>query len=167
MVSKGLDFPNVTLVGVIAADTALNLPDFRASEQTFSLLTQVAGRSGRAELEGKVVIQTYMPQHYCIEAVQKHDYLDFYAQEVVARDALRYPPFAHVATLLLRGEDEQAVIEAAHAVRDQLEIWQADQAQEVEETTVEILGPSTGHPSRKLKGNFGGICCSEVPMRKR
>ena len=147
MVSKGLDFPNVTLVGVIAADTALNLPDFRASEQTFSLLTQVAGRSGRADLEGMVVIQTYMPEHYSIEAAQKHDYLDFYAQEVVARGALRYPPFAHVATLLLRGKDEQAVIEAAHAARDQLEIWQTDpepvsQVSKVEETSVEVLGPA-------------------------
>ncbi|MDE0681727.1 MAG: primosomal protein N' [Candidatus Poribacteria bacterium] len=158
MVSKGLDFPNVTLVGVIAADTALNLPDFRASEQTFSLLTQVAGRSGRAELEGKVVIQTYMPEHYCIEAAQKHDYLDFYAQEVVARDALRYPPFAHVATLLLRGKDEQAVIDAAHAARNQLEIWQEDrghasQVPTVEETSVEILGPAPA-PLSKIEGKF-------------
>ena len=158
MVSKGLDFPNVTLVGVIAADTALNLPDFRASEQTFSQLTQVAGRSGRAELEGKVVIQTYMPEHYSIEAAQKHDYLDFYAQEVVARDALRYPPFAHVATLLLRGKDEQAVIEAAHIARDQLEIWQTDQEHvsqvpQVEETSVEILGPAPA-PLSKIEGKF-------------
>ena len=158
MVSKGLDFPNVTLVGVIAADTALNLPDFRASEQTFSLLTQVAGRSGRAELEGKVVIQTYMPEHYCIEAAQKHDYLDFYAQEVVARDALRYPPFAHVATLLLRGKDEQGVIDAAHAARDQLEIWQEDREHaprvpKVEEMAVEILGPAPA-PLSKIEGKF-------------
>ena len=158
MVSKGLDFPNVTLVGVIAADTALNLPDFRASEQTFSLLTQVAGRSGRADLEGMVVIQTYMPEHYSIEAAQKHDYLDFYAQEVVARGALRYPPFAHVATLLLRGKDEQAVIDAAHAARDQLEIWQTDrepasQVPEVEETSVEILGPAPA-PLSKIEGKF-------------
>ena len=159
MVSKGLDFPNVTLVGVIAADTALNLPDFRASEQTFSLLTQVAGRSGRAELEGKVVIQTYMPEHYCIEAAQKHDYLDFYAQEVAARDELQYPPFAHVATLLLRGKDEQAVIDAAHAARNQLEIWQtdgADASQEtpsVKKTSVEILGPAPA-PLSKIEGKF-------------
>ena len=158
MVSKGLDFPNVTLVGVIAADTALNLPDFRASEQTFSLLTQVAGRSGRAELEGKVVIQTYMPEHYCIEAAQKHDYLDFYAQEVAARDELQYPPFAHVATLLLRGKDEQAVSDAAHAARDQLEIWQTDgadasQVTNVEETSVEILGPAPA-PLSKIEGKF-------------
>ena len=162
MVSKGLDFPNVTLVGVIAADTSLNLPDFRASEQTFSLLTQVAGRSGRAELEGKVVIQTYMPEHYCISAAQQHDYLGFYAQEVEARGALRYPPFSNVATLLLRGKDEKQVIEAAHAVQSQFQIWQADQSStaqldekegDVGETPVEILGPAPA-PLSKIEGKF-------------
>ena len=162
MVSKGLDFPNVTLVGVIAADTSLNLPDFRASEQTFSLLTQVAGRSGRAELEGKVVIQTYMPEHYCISAAQKHDYLSFYAQEVEARGELRYPPFSHVGILLLRGKDEKQVEEAAHAVRDQLQTWQTDQASaaqlgekkdDVGETEVEILGPAPA-PLSKIEGKF-------------
>ncbi|RKU15149.1 primosomal protein N' [Candidatus Poribacteria bacterium] len=162
MVSKGLDFPNVTLVGVIAADTSLNLPDFRASEQTFSLLTQVAGRSGRAELEGKVVIQTYMPEHYCISAAQKHDYLSFYAQEVEARGELRYPPFSHVGTLLLRGKDEKQVEKAAYAVRDQLQMWQTDQASvaqfdkkkdDVGETEVEILGPAPA-PLSKIEGKF-------------
>ena len=162
MVSKGLDFPNVTLVGVITADTSLNLPDFRASEQTFSLLTQVAGRSGRAELEGKVIIQTYMPEHYCIAAAQKHDYLNFYAQEVAARGVLQYPPFSHVGTLLLRGKDEKQVEEAAYAVRDQLQVWIADQpptaqldeeADDVGETEVEILGPAPA-PLSKIEGKF-------------
>lgn len=158
MVSKGLDFPNVTLVGVIAADTALNLPDFRASEQTFSLLTQVAGRSGRAELEGKVVIQTYMPEHYCIAAAQHHDYLDFYRQEVEERDALRYPPFSHVAVLLLRGKDEKEVIDTAYVVRDQLEMWQTDRehtsrVSDIEEPAVEILGPAPA-PLSKIEGKF-------------
>ena len=153
MVSKGLDFPNVTLVGVIAADTALNLPDFRASEQTFSLLTQVAGRSGRAELEGKVVVQTYMPEHYCIAAAQQHDYIGFYAQELEARNAFRYPPFAHVATLLLRGRNEKEVIDTAHAVRDHLEIWQTDQGFNTTETQVEILGPAPA-PLSKIEGKF-------------
>ena len=162
MVSKGLDFPNVTLVGVIAADTSLNLPDFRASEQTFSLLTQVAGRSGRAELEGNVIIQTYMPEHYCIAAAQKHDYLSFYAQEVEARDASRYPPFSHVGTLLLRGKDEEQVEAAAHTVRDQLQIWLTDQAPtaqldekdaDVGEAGVEILGPAPA-PLSKIEGKF-------------
>ena len=154
MVSKGLDFPNVTLVGVIAADTALNLPDFRASEQTFSLLTQVAGRSGRADLEGQVIMQTYMPEHYCIAAAQHHDYIGFYAQEVEARGALRYPPFSHVALLLLRGSDEKAVIEGAYAARDQLEIWQTDQeVPNAEATTLDILGPAPA-PLAKIEGKF-------------
>lgn len=162
MVSKGLDFPNVTLVGVITADTSLNLPDFRASEQTFSLLTQVAGRSGRAELEGKVIIQTYMPEHYCISAAQKHDYLNFYAQEVEARGVLQYPPFSHVGTLLLRGKDEKQVEEAAYAVRDQLQVWIEDQppttplneeADDVGETEVAILGPAPA-PLSKIEGKF-------------
>ena len=162
MVAKGLDFPNVTLVGVIAADTSLNLPDFRASEQTFSLLTQVAGRSGRAELEGKVIIQTYMPEHYCISAAQKHDYLNFYAQEVEARGVLQYPPFSHVGILLLRGKDEKQVEEAAYAVRDQLQVWLSDQhptapldakADDVSETEVEILGPAPA-PLSKIEGKF-------------
>ena len=158
MVSKGLDFPNVTLVGVIAADTALNLPDFRAGEQTFSLLTQVAGRSGRAELEGKVVIQTYMPEHYCIAAAQQHDYLGFYRQEVEARGALRYPPFSRVAVLLLRGKDEKEVIDTAHIVRDRLEMWQTDQEHasqiaDIEGPAVEILGPAPA-PLSKIEGKF-------------
>ena len=159
MVSKGLDFPNVTLVGVIAADTALNLPDFRAGEQTFSLLTQVAGRSGRAELEGKVVIQTYMPEHYCIAAAQKHDYIGFYTQELEARNAFRYPPFSHVATLLLRGKNEKEVIDTAHVVQNYLEIWQADQgstppyASNTEAAKVEILGPAPA-PLSKIEGKF-------------
>ena len=159
MVSKGLDFPNVTLVGVITADTALNLPDFRAGEQTFSLLTQVAGRSGRAELEGKVVIQTYMPEHYCIAAAQKHDYTGFYTQELEARSAFRYPPFSHVATLLLRGKNEKEVIDAAHAVRDHLEIRLTDHGNtsphvsNTDVEKVEILGPAPA-PLSKIEGKF-------------
>ena len=154
MVSKGLDFPNVTLVGVIAADTALNLPDFRASEQTFSLLTQVAGRSGRAELEGQVIFQTYMPEHYCIKSAQQHDYIGFYAQEVEARGELRYPPFSNVATLLLRGRDEKEVIEAAHAAREQLEMWRTDHGTaDTEPTMIEILGPAPA-PLTKIEGKF-------------
>ncbi len=155
MVSKGLDFPNVTLVGVIAADTALNFPDFRASEQTFSLLTQVAGRSGRAELPGEVIIQTYMPEHYCITAAQQHDYVGFYEQEVAVRGELRYPPFSHVARLLLRGKDEEAVIAAAHTVLNQLQHLQTDAGLQPPPTkdSVEVLGPAPA-PLSKIEGKF-------------
>ena len=95
MIAKGLDFPNVTLVGVISADTALNLPDFRAGERAFNLLTQVAGRSGRSEVGGNVIVQTYMPEHYSIQAAQGHDYLRFYREEIGYREALLYPPLSH------------------------------------------------------------------------
>ncbi|MDE0481451.1 MAG: primosomal protein N' [Candidatus Poribacteria bacterium] len=148
MVAKGLDFPNVTLVGVIVADTALNLPDFRAGEHTFSLLTQVAGRSGRAEVAGEVIIQTYMPEHFCISAAQTHDYVGFYEKEVEARSALEYPPFSHVTTLLLRGKNENEVIDAANTVSGLLKIWQADEFPEVI-----ILGPAPA-PLSKIDGKF-------------
>jgi len=99
MVAKGLDLPLVTLVGVVSADTALNLPDFRAGERTFQLLSQVAGRAGRGAKGGKVIIQTYTPEHYAIQAAAKHDYAAFYNKEVEYRLKLRNPPFTHLACL--------------------------------------------------------------------
>jgi len=99
MVAKGLDLPLVTLVGVVSADTALNLPDFRAGERTFQLLSQVAGRAGRGVRGGKVVIQTYTPEHYAIQAAAQHDYAAFYNKEVEYRLKLRNPPFTHLACL--------------------------------------------------------------------
>ena len=85
MIAKGLDFPNVTLVGVLSADTMLHLPDFRSSEKTFQLLTQVSGRAGRHELAGEVIIQTYTPEHYSIELAGEHDFDRFYQQEMMIR----------------------------------------------------------------------------------
>lgn len=116
MIAKGLDFPNVTLVGVISADIALNLPDFRAGERTFNLLTQVAGRAGRGEAEGEVVIQTYNPEHYSVLAAQDHDYRSFYREEIVKREEYSYPPFTHAATILLRGKSESATRQAAETL---------------------------------------------------
>ncbi|MFC1967013.1 primosomal protein N', partial [Chloroflexota bacterium] len=100
MITKGLDFPLVTLVGVVNADTALNLPDFRAGERTFQLLSQVAGRAGRGPLGGQVIIQTYSPEHYAIQAAAKHDYLLFYNKEIVYRRQLNNPPFSQLASLV-------------------------------------------------------------------
>jgi len=100
MIAKGLDLPLVTLVGVVSADTALHLPDFRASERTFQLLTQVAGRAGRSILGGKVVIQTYTPQHFSIQAASRHDYEGFYGQELEFRRQHGYPPFGRLLRLL-------------------------------------------------------------------
>ncbi len=100
MVAKGLDLPLVTLVGVINADTALYLPDFRAGERTFQILTQVAGRAGRSVLGGKVIVQTYTPEHYCIRAASRHDYEGFYRQELAFRREQGYPPFRRLAQLV-------------------------------------------------------------------
>ena len=100
MVAKGLDFPRVTLVGILAADMALNLPDFRAAERTFQLLTQAAGRAGRSDLEGRIVLQTYAPEHPAIQFALKHDYEGFYNEELLERQDLHYPPFGSLARLL-------------------------------------------------------------------
>ncbi len=102
MIAKGLDLPMVTLVGVISADTGLNLPDYRASERTFQVLTQVAGRAGRGLLGGQVILQTYQPDHYAIQAAAEHDYQSFYQQELSYRRQLGYPPFKRLARLIYR-----------------------------------------------------------------
>ncbi len=106
MITKGHDFPNVTLVGVLAAEVGLHLPDFRAAERTFQVLTQVAGRTGRGTLKGEVFIQTYNPKHYAITMAQHHDYSGFYAREIVYRQRLSYPPFSRVINILLQGREE-------------------------------------------------------------
>ncbi len=100
MITKGLDLPQVTLVGVVSADTSLNLPDFRAGERTFQLLSQVAGRAGRGPLGGQVIIQTYSPEHYAIQAAAKHDYTLFYNKEIAYRRQLHNPPFSRLASLI-------------------------------------------------------------------
>jgi primosomal protein N' (replication factor Y) len=105
MIAKGLDFENVTLVGVLSADTMLHLPDFRASEKTFQLLTQVSGRAGRHSLPGEVVIQTYTPEHYSIDLASYHDYDAFYKKEMVMRKMLKYPPFYYLALVTVAHEN--------------------------------------------------------------
>lgn len=106
MVAKGHDIKNVTAVGIISADTALNLPDFRAAERTFMLLTQAAGRAGRGDRPGRVVVQTYNPEHYAVQAGAAHDYAAFYAAEIVGRRELDYPPFTQLIKLTIQGKDE-------------------------------------------------------------
>ena len=107
IVAKGLDFENVTLVGVVNADTSLNIPNFRSSEQTFSLLSQVAGRSGRSSKTGEVIIQTYNPTHYAIECVKNHDYLDFFNKEMNIRRRLNYPPYYYLTYIRVSGKDDK------------------------------------------------------------
>ncbi|MDP8263317.1 MAG: primosomal protein N' [Candidatus Ancaeobacter aquaticus] len=116
MIAKGLDFPRVTLVGVINADVSLNFPDFRASEMTFQLLTQVAGRSGRSQKEGEVVIQTFLPRQYAISAAKTHDYRSFYDQELDFRKQLGYPPYSHFISIIIAGTKDLRVKETAFAL---------------------------------------------------
>lgn len=119
MVAKGLDFPRVTLVGVLAADLSLRFPDIRSSERTFQLLTQVAGRSGRGDLPGTVIIQAYDPHHFAVEAARSHDYLGFYRREIGFRRALGYPPFRCLTRILCSGPKKEAE-EACRAIADHL-----------------------------------------------
>jgi primosomal protein N' (replication factor Y) len=118
MVTKGLDFPDVTLVGVLVADFALHVPDFRAGERTFQLLTQVAGRAGRGTTPGKVVVQTYDPENRCLQTACHHDYLGFIDPELLERDALGYPPYKHLINLLVTSPDDEAAAEHAALIAD-------------------------------------------------
>lgn len=121
MISKGLDFPGVTLVGIIAADTSLNLPDYRAPEKTFQLITQVAGRSGRGEDAGKVILQTYNPDHYSISFSKEQDYINFYNTEIALRKEFLYPPFINLINVLLYGENNREVEEISEKVYNIIE----------------------------------------------
>jgi primosomal protein N' (replication factor Y) len=109
MIAKGLDFPEVTLVGVVNADTALHLPDFRATERTFQLVAQVAGRTGRGDRPGRVLVQTYTPDHYAIRSAIRHDYLAFVQSELPERAKYGVPPSGRLVRLIARGPEESAV----------------------------------------------------------
>jgi primosomal protein N' (replication factor Y) len=120
MIAKGLDLPGVTLVGVVSADTALGLPDFRAGERTFQLLSQVAGRAGRGERPGRVIIQTYAPEHYAIQAVVNHDYAAFYKCEIGYRRQLANPPFSRLVRLTFSHLNEAACQRQTEALKKEL-----------------------------------------------
>jgi primosomal protein N' (replication factor Y) len=139
MVAKGLDFPNVTLVGVVMADLTLNLPDFRAAERTFQLLTQVAGRAGRGREPGKVLIQSYLPEHYSIQAAASHDYLGFYRQELPYRRRQGYPPFSRLVNLTVTGPEAGVTRRVADALAKEL--------------TGDVIGPVAA-PFAVLKGEW-------------
>ena len=148
MIAKGLDFPNVTLVGVICADTALHLPDFRAAERTFQLVTQVAGRTGRGEKGGRVLVQTSSPDHPAILAAARHDYAGFAAAELPARKAFSYPPFAGMVRLVVRGPAAQATGEFAGHLTERIKA-----ALGRREAEARVLGPAPC-PFSKLRGNY-------------
>lgn len=155
MVAKGLDFPNVTLVGVISADTAIHLPDFRAAERAFQLLTQVAGRAGRGEHPGSVVIQTFCPNHYSVQMATRQDYPGFYRQEIAFRRELLYPPFSRFANLISADEDEARARLRATAL--------AEAFRETLPPEVERIGPAPC-PLARLKNVYRWHVALRAPL---
>lgn len=156
MLAKGHDYPGVTLVGVINADTGLALPDFRAAEQTFQLLTQVAGRAGRGGQPGEVYIQTYRPRHYAIQAAAHHDYTGFYEQEIAFRQSAGYPPYRRMAHFTVESEDpllaERAAVFLRQKAREALDTLGF--------TGIELLGPSPAairRVKRKYRWNLAAL----------
>lgn len=149
MIAKGLDFPNVTLVGVINADTALHLPDFRAAERTFQLVTQVAGRTGRGKQGGHVLVQTLSPEMPAIQAALRHNYAAFAAAELPHREALGYPPFGAMVRIVIRGPKEAAT----RATADELARRLRERGGGTTTPAVRVLGPAPA-PMAKLRGDF-------------
>ncbi|MED1749475.1 MULTISPECIES: primosomal protein N' [Bacillus] len=149
MIAKGLDFPDVTLVGVLSADTSLHIPDFRSSEKTFQLLTQVSGRAGRHEKAGSVIIQSYTPSHYSIELTKQHDYEAFYEQEMLHRRHQSYPPFYFLAMVTVSHEE---VTKAAHVADQIVQFLKMNCA-----PNTRILGPAAS-PIAKIKDRYRYQC---------
>lgn len=150
MIAKGLDFPDVTLVGIVNADTALNIPDFRAGERTFQLMMQVAGRAGRGARPGKVIVQTYNPDNYAVQAMKVGDFDSFYETEITLRDALDYPPFCELINIGFTSTDEERVAETAERAAEILR--RARDAGELPGIK-ELLGPAPA-PLSKVKHKF-------------
>jgi primosomal protein N' (replication factor Y) len=146
MITKGHHFPNVTLVGIVLADTGLGLPDFRAGERTFQLISQVTGRAGRGEKPGRVVIQTFQPEHYAIEMARNHDYSGMYAREIELRKALGYPPFSRIVNVKFEATEDRNVQEAAAGL--------ANLARRIQKRSEpEILGPAPA-PLTRLRDKY-------------
>jgi primosomal protein N' (replication factor Y) len=146
MITKGLDFHNVTLVAVVLADLSLNMPDFRSAERTFQLLTQAAGRAGRGERPGRVLIQTYAPHHYSIRAARDQDYARFIRREMELRRELMYPPFARMALVRIEGEEPTCVSDGAAKIAGLL-------ANASTPETVRVLGPAPA-PIERIRQRY-------------
>ncbi len=143
MIAKGLDFPGVTLVGVIAADTGLHLPDFRAGERTYQLLAQVSGRAGRGNREGKVIIQTYHPYHHSIQCVKEHNYLKFYWEEITQRAELHYPPFSQMLRFIMVSLEEDNLSRASRLLADEfIKLKEQHDFPALTGAETEMLGPA-------------------------
>jgi primosomal protein N' (replication factor Y) len=149
MLAKGLDIPGVSLVGVVNADIGLNLPDFRAAERTFQLLTQVAGRAGRADAPGSVIIQTYLPGHYAITAAAEHDYRAFFDREIELRRKLRYPPFRRLVRLAFAHTSEESAMQEA----DRMATGLRSEARRRGVADVEVIGPAPAFVPR-VRGRY-------------
>ncbi len=148
MIAKGLDFPNVTLVGVINADTALHLPDFRAAERTFQLVTQVAGRTGRGEKGGRVLVQTFSPEHPAIQAALRHDFQGFAAGELPIRAGLSYPPFSSMIRIVVRGPAAEPALAWPKKLAKNCAAWSSGAG-----IAARVLGPAPA-PISKLRGKY-------------
>lgn len=146
MIAKGHDFPNVTLVGILAADLSLNLGTYQAAENCFQLITQAAGRAGRGELPGQVFIQTYQPENHAIRMAAAQDYEGFYQEEILLRQAMEYPPFSHIFSVLITGEMEQEVILAAQRLGAFMNHY-------AERAGCTVVGPAPA-PLPKFRGEF-------------
>lgn len=149
MLAKGLDLPLVTLVGVVLADVGLNLPDYHAAERTFQVLTQVAGRAGRSPLGGEVILQTYQPEHYVIQAAAEHDFFTFYKQELGKRRKIGYPPFSQLVRLEYRHTDSARAKQTARILAGQIQEWLASEGRQA----TQVIGPVPPFYAR-LKGNY-------------
>jgi len=148
MITKGHDFPSITLVGVVAADTALNMPDFRAAEKTFQMLTQVAGRGGRGDRAGRVIIQTFNPEHYVLKHTKGHDYKSFYEEEIEFRKALKYPPFSRIINLRLSSAKANVLGRTAQELgRDAVALCSRNG------NGLEVIGPAES-PLSKIRGEY-------------
>lgn len=150
MVTKGHDFPYLTLVGVLFADMSLNLPEYNAGERTYQLLSQVAGRAGRAGLEGRVIVQTWLPEHYVMGYVARHDYAGFYETEMSFRSRMNYPPFSRMINLLFNSPNEEKIRKATDYVKGQAEALRMAKGSYA---SVEILGPAPS-PISRLKNQY-------------
>lgn len=152
IVAKGLDFPKVTLVGVIAADTGLGIPDFRAAERTFQVLSQVSGRAGRSDRPGHVVIQTFNPLHNAITCAQNHDYLEFYKGTLLERQQANYPPYCRLINIVLSGENYPTVSHASFDLAVSIEGMPG----------IEVLGPVDA-PLERIQNQWRRHLLLKVP----
>lgn len=155
MIAKGFDFPMVTQIGVVSADANLNLPDFRSGERTFDLITQVAGRAGRGDLGGEVVVQTFSPEHYAIKLAAKQDYDAFYNHEIANRRELNFPPIKHLVKITLRGKNEQDVIKIIEKLAEKINRVSPE---------LELLGPAPS-PIAKVRGFYRWNVLLKTPSR--